>query len=57
MNGTRNVLITGAGSGFGRALATEALSSGYFVIGTVRKGRRFGAMDPHARGIILTSRF
>ena len=57
MNGTRNVLITGAGSGFGRALATEALSSGYFVIGTVRSEaarQEFGAMDPaRARAIVL----
>jgi len=57
MNGTRNVLITGAGSGFGRALATEALSSGYSVIGTVRSEaarQEFGAMDPaRARAILL----
>jgi NAD(P)-dependent dehydrogenase (short-subunit alcohol dehydrogenase family) len=57
MSGTRNVLITGAGSGFGRALATEALSSGYSVIGTVRSEaarQEFGAMDPtRARAIVL----
>ena len=57
MSGTRNVLITGAGSGFGRALATEALSCGYSVIGTVRSEaarQEFGAMDPaRARAIVL----
>ena len=57
MSGTRNVLITGAGSGFGRALATEALSSGYSVIGTVRSEaarQEFGAMDPaRARAVVL----
>jgi NAD(P)-dependent dehydrogenase (short-subunit alcohol dehydrogenase family) len=57
MSGKRNFLITGAGSGLGRALATEALSSGYSVIGTVRSeaGRQeFGAMDPtRARAIVL----
>jgi NAD(P)-dependent dehydrogenase (short-subunit alcohol dehydrogenase family) len=45
----RNFLITGAGSGLGRALVSEALSSGYSVIGTVRSEaarREFGAMDP-----------
>jgi len=35
-NGKRNFLITGAGSGFGRALANAALSSGHSVIVTVR---------------------
>jgi len=57
MSAKRNFLITGAGSGFGRALATEALSSGYSVIGTVRSEaarQEFGAMDPaRARAIIL----
>src|SRR5260370_9088204 len=50
-------LITGAGSGFGRALATEALSSGYSVIGTLRSEaarQEFGAMDPaRAPAIVL----
>ena len=57
MSAKRNFLITGAGSGLGRALATEALSSGYSVIGTVRNEaarQEFGAMDPaRARAIIL----
>jgi NAD(P)-dependent dehydrogenase (short-subunit alcohol dehydrogenase family) len=57
MSAKRNFLITGAGSGLGRALATEALSSGYSVIGTVRSEaarQEFGAMDPaRARAIIL----
>jgi NAD(P)-dependent dehydrogenase (short-subunit alcohol dehydrogenase family) len=56
-SGKRNFLITGAGSGFGRALATEALSFGYSVIGTVRSEaarQEFGAMDPaRARAIVL----
>jgi NAD(P)-dependent dehydrogenase (short-subunit alcohol dehydrogenase family) len=56
MSAKRNFLITGAGSGFGQALATEALSSGYSVIGTVRSEaarQEFGAMDPaRARAII-----
>ena len=57
MSGKRNFLITGVGSGFGRALATEALSSGYSVIGTVRSEaarQEFGAMEPaRARAIVL----
>jgi NAD(P)-dependent dehydrogenase (short-subunit alcohol dehydrogenase family) len=57
MSGKRNFLITGAGSGFGRALSTEALSSGYSVIGTVRSEaarQEFGAIDPtRARAIVL----
>jgi len=56
MSGKR-FLITGAGSGFGRALATEALSSGNSVIGTVRgeaARQEFGALDPgRARAIVL----
>ena len=49
MSGKKNFLITGAGSGFGRALATEVLSTGYSEIGTVRSEaarQEFGAMDP-----------
>ncbi|MEH2567191.1 NAD(P)-dependent dehydrogenase (short-subunit alcohol dehydrogenase family) [Bradyrhizobium sp. AZCC 2289] len=57
MSAKRNVLITGAGSGLGQALAREALSSGYSVIGTVRNEaarQEFGAMDSaRARAIIL----
>ncbi|MEB4733988.1 short-chain dehydrogenase/reductase, partial [Burkholderia contaminans] len=30
------MLITGVSSGFGRALAQEALAAGYTVVGTVR---------------------
>jgi NADPH:quinone reductase-like Zn-dependent oxidoreductase len=32
----RNILITGAGSGLGKAFATEALSSGHCAVETVR---------------------
>ena len=56
-NGKRNFLITGAGAGFGQALATAALSSGHSVIGTVRSEaarQEFNAMDPaRARAILL----
>jgi NAD(P)-dependent dehydrogenase (short-subunit alcohol dehydrogenase family) len=56
-NARRNFLITGAGSGFGRALAIAALSSGHSVIGTVRSEAarlEFSAMDPaRARAILL----
>jgi NAD(P)-dependent dehydrogenase (short-subunit alcohol dehydrogenase family) len=45
----RNLLVTGVSSGFGRALAQQALSAGHRVIGTVRSvdaKRSFEALDP-----------
>lgn len=57
MSDTKNILITGVSSGFGRALAQEALSDGHRVIGTVRNGRaaeEFTALHPtHAIARIL----
>ncbi len=32
----KTILITGVSSGFGRALARQALEAGYRVVGTVR---------------------
>ena len=53
----RNILITGAGAGLGRAFATEALSSGHSVVGTVRSEEArlaFEAMHPsRARALLL----
>ena len=49
MSITKNILITGVSSGFGRALAMEALSEGYCVIGTVRNDQaaeEFSALHP-----------
>ncbi|EDT04523.1 oxidoreductase [Burkholderia ambifaria] len=45
------MLITGVSSGFGRALAQEALAAGHTVVGTVRSDdarRAFEALSPHA---------
>ncbi|MGP9435821.1 oxidoreductase [Ewingella sp. AOP8-B2-18] len=57
MSDTKNILITGVSSGFGRALAQEALSDGHRVIGTVRNARaaeEFTALHPtHATARIL----
>ncbi len=36
MSSIKTMLITGVSSGFGRALAEEALAAGYRVVGTVR---------------------
>src|SRR5580692_4942364 len=36
MSSIKTLLITGVSSGFGRALAEEALAAGYRVVGTVR---------------------
>src|ERR1700761_4114743 len=48
MPSTKTMLITGVSSGFGRALAQEALAAGYRVVGTVRSEqakRDFEALD------------
>ncbi|MBR8332256.1 oxidoreductase [Burkholderia ambifaria] len=45
------MLITGVSSGFGRALAQEALAAGHTVVGTVRSEaarQAFEALSPHA---------
>ncbi|CAD6532115.1 oxidoreductase [Paraburkholderia metrosideri] len=48
MPSTKTMLITGVSSGFGRALAEEALAAGYRVVGTVRSEQAkqaFEALD------------
>lgn len=53
MPSPQNLLITGVSSGFGRALAQQALSVGHRVVGTVRSAeakRSFENLDP-ARAI------
>lgn len=50
----KTLLITGVSSGFGRALATEALASGHRVVGTVRSveaGATFEQLSPEGRAI------
>ncbi|WP_059411856.1 oxidoreductase [Cupriavidus basilensis] len=49
MSSPKTFLITGVSSGFGRALAREALSAGHRVVGTVRSAeakQSFEALDP-----------
>jgi len=49
MSTSKLLLITGVSSGFGRALAQEALTTGHQVVGTVRSERAkqaFEALDP-----------
>ena len=48
MASAKTILITGVSSGFGQALAREALAVGHRVVGTVRNSgalRAFGALD------------
>ncbi|WP_434670868.1 oxidoreductase [Klebsiella sp. B345] len=50
MASVKTILITGVSSGFGRALAQEALTAGHRVIGTVRNHharQAFEALDAH----------
>ena len=54
MSSTKTLLVTGVSSGFGRALAVEALSAGHRVIGTVRSADAklaFESLDPGGRAI------
>ncbi|MEQ4309622.1 oxidoreductase [Pseudomonas syringae] len=57
MNSRKTIFITGVSSGFGNALAQEALAAGHHVIGTVRSEaalRAFQALSvDHAHGVIL----
>ncbi|WP_454726994.1 MULTISPECIES: oxidoreductase [Cupriavidus] len=49
MSSSKTLLITGVSSGFGRALAIEALSAGHRVVGTVRNAaakQAFEALGP-----------
>lgn len=49
MSSTKVLLITGVSSGFGRALAREALAAGHHVVGTVRSKQArqdFERLDP-----------
>ena len=47
---TKTLLITGVSSGFGRALATEALARGHRVVGTVRSEQARQAFEALAPG-------
>ena len=53
---SRTFLITGASSGFGRAIAVAALAAGHRVVGTVRRqedARAFAALSPERAAAIL----
>ncbi|NYZ14962.1 oxidoreductase [Azospirillum sp. RWY-5-1] len=57
MSGRRIFLITGVGSGFGRAFAEAALAAGHTVVGTVRSDDARAAFETaapeRAKGIVL----
>ncbi len=57
MSTSKTLLITGVSSGFGRALAQEALVNGYRVIGTVRNAEAKAAFEQlhaeHALAFVL----
>lgn len=56
MTHSKLILITGVSSGFGRALASEALLAGHRVVGTLRRSddiEAFQALAPEAHGRLL----
>ncbi|APQ13376.1 short-chain dehydrogenase/reductase [Pseudomonas oryzihabitans] len=56
MNDHQTLFITGVSSGFGQALAHEALAAGHRVIGTVRREadrQAFAALSTNAHGVLL----
>jgi NAD(P)-dependent dehydrogenase (short-subunit alcohol dehydrogenase family) len=57
MNHSKTLFITGISSGFGKALALEALAAGHSVIGTVRNHEALQAFEAlsneRAHGVIL----
>lgn len=57
MTSRKTLFITGVSSGFGHALAEEALAAGHRVIGTVRSDEALGAFErlsaDSAHGVIL----
>jgi len=57
MNHSKTLFITGISSGFGKALASEALAAGHRVIGTVRNEEALQAFEAlsaeRAHGVIL----
>lgn len=50
MHQSKTILITGVSSGFGQALATEALAAGHRVIGTVRREEAAQVFEAHESG-------
>jgi NAD(P)-dependent dehydrogenase (short-subunit alcohol dehydrogenase family) len=50
MDSSKLILITGVSSGFGRALAREALDAGHRVVGTVREAEAVAAFEALAPG-------
>lgn len=56
MNESKTLFITGVSSGFGKALASEALAAGHRVIGTLRREadrQAFASLSANAHGILL----
>ena len=53
VNETSTILITGVSSGFGQALAAEALSRGHRVIGTVRSERAAHVFEASSPGLAV----